>query len=250
MEHWLIRAAAIHPGREALDGFTYAELHEAALAAAGELVAIGIRPGDPVALALPASAEFAAALHGCFLAGAIAVPIDLRLSPEERRRRIGSALVADEALGGPALDQAQPLRPDAEATRMHTSGTTAQPRPVELTFGNWQANALGSALALGLDPGERWLCPLPLAHVGGLSILIRSAIYATTAVVHERFETTTVLDLLMEPETRITLVSLVPTMLARLLDAGLREPPMLRWALLGGGPIAPALLERAAAAGV
>ncbi len=48
----------------------------------------------------------------------------------------------------------------------------------------------------------------------------------------------------------MTLVSLVPTMLARLLDAGLREPPALRWALLGGGPIAPALLERARAAGV
>jgi O-succinylbenzoic acid--CoA ligase len=45
-------------------------------------------------------------------------------------------------------------------------------------------------------------------------------------------------------------VSLVPTMLARLLDAGLQEPPTLRWALLGGGPIAPALLDRAAAAGV
>ena len=54
----------------------------------------------------------------------------------------------------------------------------------------------------------------------------------------------------MNPERRITLVSLVPTMLARLLDAGLERPPTLRWALLGGGPIAPALLERARAARV
>ena len=54
----------------------------------------------------------------------------------------------------------------------------------------------------------------------------------------------------MRQEERITLVSLVPTMLARLLDAGLRRPPALRWALLGGGPIAPALLERARAAEV
>src|SRR6202008_2911666 len=43
-----------------------------------------------------------------------------------------------------------------------------------------------------------------------------------------------------------TMVSLVPTMLARLLDAGLASPPSLRWALLGGGPIAPALVSRAA----
>ena len=66
-------------------------------------------------------------------------------------------------------------------------------RPVELTYGNLLWSALGSAVALGLDPSERWLCALPLSHVGGLSILLRSAIYATTAVVHERFETERVL---------------------------------------------------------
>jgi O-succinylbenzoic acid--CoA ligase len=54
----------------------------------------------------------------------------------------------------------------------------------------------------------------------------------------------------MDPDARVTLVSLVPTMLARLLDAGLREPPTLRRVLLGGGPIAPAVLARAAQAGV
>ena len=105
-------------------------------------------------------------------------------------------------------------------------------------------------MALGLDPAERWLCPMPLTHVGGLSIPIRSAIYATTAVLHGRFDTEAVLNELMDPARRITLVSLVPTMLARLLDAGLGRPPTLRWALLGGGPIAPALLERAERAGV
>jgi O-succinylbenzoic acid--CoA ligase len=105
-------------------------------------------------------------------------------------------------------------------------------------------------VALGLDPAERWLCPMPLTHVGGLSIPIRSAIYATTAVLHGRFDTEAVLSDLMDPARRTTLVSLVPTMLGRLLDAGLQTPPTLRWVLLGGGPIPPALLERAEAAGV
>jgi O-succinylbenzoic acid--CoA ligase len=133
---------------------------------------------------------------------------------------------------------------------MHTSGTTSAPKPVELTYDNFQASALGSAVALGLDPAERWLCPMPLTHVGGLSIPIRSAIYATTAVLHGRFDTERVLNDLMDRERQITLISLVPTMLARLLDAGLERPPTLRWALLGGGPIPPALLQRAEAAGV
>ncbi len=91
---------------------------------------------------------------------------------------------------------------------------------------------------------------MPLTHVGGLSILIRSLIYATTAILHQGFDTEAVLEELMNPERRITMVSLVPTMLARLLDAGLERPPSLRWALVGGGPIAPPLVERAAGAGV
>ncbi len=68
---------------------------------------------------------------------------------------------------------------------MFTSGTTSFPKPVYLTPRNWEANAIGSALALGLDPNERWLCVMPLAHVGGLSILLRSTLYATTVVLHD-----------------------------------------------------------------
>ena len=84
---------------------------------------------------------------------------------------------------------------------------------------------------------------MPLAHVGGLSILLRSAICATTAIVHGRFDPERVLDALTGDEAP-TLVSLVPTTLARLLDAGLREPLALRGALLGGAP-APRRCSRA-----
>jgi O-succinylbenzoic acid--CoA ligase len=157
--------------------------------------------------------------------------------------------VLEELIAGPAAPL-RDLSPSATATVMYTSGTTSGPKEVALSLGNWQANAVGSALALGLDPRERWLCPMPLVHVGGLSIQLRSSIYATTAVLHERFETDAVLAALMEPAERVTLTSLVPTMLSRLLDGGLREPPTLRRVLLGGGPIAPSLLERAGAAGV
>jgi o-succinylbenzoate---CoA ligase len=250
MQHWLPQAAAMHPERASIGEVPYAELLDAALGAAGELRRRDVGPGDRVAIALPAGVEFAAALHGCFLAGAEAVPIDLRLAAHEQAARAGDALLVDAPLAGPPLAEPEPLELDAVATVMHTSGTTSEPRPVALTFGNWLSGALGSAVALGLDPDERWLCPMPLAHVGGLSILIRSTIYRTTAIVHGRFETEAVLAELSDAERRITMVSLVPTMLSRLLEAGWREPPTLRWALLGGGPIPPALLTRAAAAGV
>jgi O-succinylbenzoic acid--CoA ligase len=229
---WLHLAAAKDPDRVAIEGLgrslSYAELSREAIAR-GE----ALRPNERTPLAAADPVEFVISLHGCLLSGAAAVAIDLRLTPAEQAVRARPGAV-----------------PPGTVAVMHTSGTTAAPKAIELTYENFHASALGSAVALGLDPAERWLCPMPLTHVGGLSIPIRSAIYATTAVLHGRFDTGLVLDELMEPERRITLVSLVPTMLSRLLDAGLERPPTLRWALLGGGPIPHALLERAQAAGV
>ncbi len=255
VESWLHRAARMRPEHLALradDGaLTYAELDGAATLAAQRLRALGAGPGDRVAIALPARRAFVETLHGCLRLGAVAVPVDLRLSARERRlRTAGCAAIVGAPLTGLA-DTGTPAALthdlDAPAIVVHTSGTTAGPRAIELTYGNWLWSALGSAAALGSDPADRWLCMLPLAHVGGLSILLRSAIYATTVVLHERFDAEAASD---EIATRATLVSVVPTTLARLLDAGLRHPPALRAALIGGAPITPALLERAEAAGV
>ncbi|MGA9858885.1 MAG: AMP-binding protein [Solirubrobacteraceae bacterium] len=253
MDAWLARAARLRPDRAALIGsgapVSYADLYAQAAAVAGGLRARGIGRGDQVALALP-SEQLVVALHGCLLIGAVAVPVDLRLRESERAARTdGAALVLEQLVSGEPVSP-DPIDPQATATLMFTSGTTAGPKPVPLSYENWLFNALGSALALGLDERETWLCPMPLAHVGGLSIQIRSAIYATTVMLHDRFDTDRALRALMDPDAGVTLVSLVPTMLARLLDAGLCRPPTLRRALLGGGPIAPALLQRARDAGV
>lgn len=260
MEAWLARAARLRGERAALvsasasastsTSLSYDELLARARRVAGALRERGVRAGDGVALAMP-SEPLVVALHACLLIGAVAIPIDLRLRESERAARTQrAALVLDGLPEGPPVPVPDAVDLAAPATLMFTSGTTAGPKPVALTGENWLWNAIGSALALGLDPGERWLCPMPLAHVGGLSIQIRSAIYGTTVLLHERFDAERTLSALMDPAQRVTLVSLVPTMLSRLLDAGLREPPTLRRALLGGGPIPPALLRRAAGAGV
>jgi O-succinylbenzoic acid--CoA ligase len=105
-------------------------------------------------------------------------------------------------------------------------------------------------MRLGIRPDDRWLLPLPLFHVGGLAVLTRSAIYGTTADVHVRFDADAVADALASGH--VTLCSLVPTMLARLLGVwGDRPvPDSFRAILLGGGPIAPHLLQRAGEIGL
>jgi O-succinylbenzoic acid--CoA ligase len=137
--------------------------------------------------------------------------------------------------------------PDGFSTVILTSGTTGRPKPVPLTRANHEASAIASAWNLGVAPEDRWLCCLPLWHVGGLNILVRSAIYGTTAVLHDGFDAERVRE---EIESgRITLVSLVATMLRRLIDAGLSEWPGLRAALVGGGPVPRDLVEWAEGTG-
>ncbi len=269
VDGWLARAAAARPEHPALQTpagvLSYERLHSDARAGAAELEGLGAARGTRVGIALPAGADFARALHACLLLGAPAVPIDLRLSESEQQRaRRGCAIVLDEPLprpeayagahaqsgGGARAGDAARVRHDLDATALvlYTSGTSAEPKEVQLTYGNLLWSALGSAVALGAPVEERWLCVMPLSHMGGLSILVRSSIYATTAVLHEGFELDATLRALREQ--RVSVVSLVATTLQRLLDAGLEHVDGLRCVLLGGGPASASLLAQARAAGV
>lgn len=248
MEPWLLRAERRRPRHEALRAGGRSLDYEALAAAARRVAGALPDEGAWVGLAMAPGADFAVALHACLLRGTPAVPIDARLGPDARARITARcAIVLDTLPEGPPLADFPGHDLDSTAVVMHTSGTSAESRSVELTYGNWLWSALGAHVAMGLRDDERWLCALPLSHVGGLSILVRSAIYGTTAIVHERFEVDRALDALRADA---TVVSLVPTTFARLLDAGLEAPPTLRAALIGGAPIPPPLLERAASANV
>ncbi len=247
VDAWLPRAARAHPERAAVNGLSYAELLRAARESSAALAARGVGPGDRVALAMAAGPDFVVALHATWLLGAVVVPHDLRLTPPERPPVDHVVECLERASTGPgALAATHDL--DAPALVLQTSGTSGTPKLVTLTFGNLLWSALGSAAALGVEPHDSWLCTLPLSHVGGLSIVVRSAISATHALVHPRFDADRALAALAADG--VTLVSLVPTTLQRLLDAGLQAPGALRCALLGGAPAPPELLRRARSAGV
>src|SRR3954447_5318073 len=212
---------------------------------------MGVRVGDRVATTLPPGVDFAALLHALPRLGAVLVPLNTRLSEPERRWQLEDCSprsTVDSPLEGQeaevelrtAVDPAEPQ------TLIYTSGTSGRPKPVVHTYANHRASALASGWNLGVDPDDRWLRVPPLFHVGGLAILIPAAIYVTAAVVHGTFEERAVIEALRDA----SLVSLVPTMLHRLRDAGLAEAPTLRAALLGGGPVPRGLLQWAAATGL
>jgi O-succinylbenzoic acid--CoA ligase len=185
-------------------------------------------------------------MHALPRLGAVFVPLNLR----DPQLSVDVKAVVEEPPAGEEADV--PLRaevdPDEVAVVIHTSGTTARPKPVELTYGNFHASAEASAANLGVEPEDRWLCAMPLFHVGGLSILTRSAIYGTCAVIHERFDAERMRESLESGEA--TLVSVVATMLRRLRAAGLSRAPALRAALVGGGPVPRDLLDWGAEVGL
>jgi O-succinylbenzoic acid--CoA ligase len=241
MDDWLASAARARPDHPAVVAsgvaVTYAQLDECATRAARRLAASGFGAGDRVRVSQPPGIAFAELLHGAPRLGAVFAPLAPAHPPQP-------------AVGPSQADV--PLRSahdrDTVHSVIHTSGTTGEPKPVELTFGNHAASAAASAGALGVDRGDRWLCPLPLHHVGGLGVLVRCAVSHTTAVLHERFDAERVRRTLEAGE--VTLASLVPTMLVRLREAGLRAAPNLRAIALGGGPIPAGLLEWAEDAGI
>jgi len=136
----------------------------------------------------------------------------------------------------------------AELTRsdtaliLFTSGTTSEPKGVRLTLGNLVSSATASAFRLGTVPSDRWLVCLPTYHMGGLAPFVRSALYGTAVVVQRAFEPSETARAMADHD--VAGISLVPTMLKRLVDAGWVPGDALRFVLLGGGPADPELVER------
>src|SRR5215217_3673832 len=245
LDNWLAQRAETCPDRMAViaDGveLTYEELEAEATRAARRLAARGVRRGAGVAVTRRAGLEYVVLIHALMKLGAVLHPLNPGLAPSELEaelERIGPALVVSEADHATMSEADLPLLGehdlDAVNCRILTSGTSGRPRAVGLTYGNHLWSAVGSAFNLGADPADRWLCCLPLYHVAGLEIVMRSVIYGTGAVVHDGFDPGRVAESLERDG--IALASLVTTQLVRLLAAGvdLSRP---RAILVGGGPV-------------
>jgi O-succinylbenzoic acid--CoA ligase len=139
------------------------------------------------------------------------------------------------------------ITPGEAATVMFTSGTSGGPKGVRLTRENWEAAADASMGHLGHGPDDVWLLAMPLHHVAGLSIVLRSAYAGGTVRMLDGFDASGFADVL---HARVTMASMVPTMLARVLEADHGPYVGLHAVLLGGGPIPDALLEQGIEAGL
>jgi O-succinylbenzoic acid--CoA ligase len=257
VRYWARRAAGRVAIRTERESWSYADLEEVVSEAARSLFRGGLHPGAPVSLEARDPLATAVLLHAAHRLKAVAVPLGARLTEAEAERVRSEAGVVERLRGmtlalpdagesSRSADADLGRRPDDPAAICFTSGTSGAPRGVLLTHGNFYAAARASAANLGVHPGDLWLVCLPLHHVGGLSILTRSATYGTAVLLHDGFDAEAVNEAV--DRDGVTLLSLVPPLLQRLIRArgGRPYPPTLRAALIGGGPCPAELLAEAA----
>jgi O-succinylbenzoic acid--CoA ligase len=202
---------------------------------ASRLVAAGVGRGERVVVIEPAGARFAALLHACIRIGAVMVPLPVRAQESERARLADQARPRAIVRGGEIELRQAGVRAVGDLCLLHTSGTMGPPKPVRLTLANHWSSARGCIESIGRRRGDKWLLVLSPHHVGGFAILMRSVLFGQPVVSLPSFQVDGVMAALEEE--RPSLVSLAPSMLTRLLDAGaaelLRGP---RAVIVGGAP--------------
>jgi O-succinylbenzoic acid--CoA ligase len=184
--------------------------------------------------------------------GPAILPVDASL-PARRISQLIDAFqpnaVIDER-GEARLRSESPETDPATAVIIGTSGSTGDPKGVELSAAALSHSARASLARAGARPGERWLLCLPASHVAGLQVLVRSLVGGTVPVIAAEATAITVAE---AADAGCAHVSIVPTQLVRLLGEGGPGAAALaryRCVLVGGAAAGAAVLDEAREAGV
>lgn len=140
--------------------------------------------------------------------------------------------------------------PENIAAILLTSGTTGKPKPAMLSRAALAASAFSNARNIVLTPNDTWLMSISVSRIGGLSILTRSLAARSRIVLFPHFCAENFIRALTEKH--ITLASIVPTMLSKLIEEfpNWKPDPGLRAILLGGSSASPLLLDKASMQGI
>ena len=178
-----------------------------------------------VALDLPGDSDFVAALQRIWDRGDAVLPVDQRLPPAARERLFAAMEPTTHwDTDGEHPRAGRPVE-HGDALVMPTSGSTGDPKGVILTHDAVRASAVASSERIGVRSDDHWLACLPLAHVGGLSVVTKALTLGTRLTVQPGFDPVAVRE---AADSGATLVSLVPTALRRI------DPSWFRCIVLGG----------------
>lgn len=274
--NWIMQRSFLTPNRVGLrfgsESWTFEQLHNISLQYAKKLSTIGLKPFDRVAIIGASTPTLVHIIYGCMQLQIEIVFLNNRLSKAELAYQIEDAevcyILADDSFSELFEGQkmycfsalwhvqedvnfvaAQEWAANQTISIMYTSGTTGFPKGVRQTVENHRMSALGSVLNMGLDEQDTWLCIVPIFHISGFSILMRSLLYGMTVALYEKFDEIAVAKEIAAGT--ITHYSVVAVMLERILtymeQHQLVAHERFKLALAGGGPIPVAFLTRARA---
>lgn len=276
--NWLSQRSFLSGSRMALSfkeqQWTFEEINELALEYAGKLAALGVQQESRVAILAKSNPEFIFVMYGCLHIGCEMVMLNERLATPELAYQIDDSkaefVLADDELQEKVADrnpvlfsairETVPARFDIQPqwdkertiSIMYTSGTTGNPKGVRQTAENHFSSAVSSALNIGISPEDVWLCSVPLFHISGFSILMRSLIYGMGVRLYEKFDAKRSAEEICNGT--VTHMSLVGVMLERVLsnveEASMNASPRFKAILAGGGPIPVAYIQRAERCGI
>ncbi|GLO66989.1 o-succinylbenzoate--CoA ligase [Oceanobacillus kimchii] len=272
--HWLTKRADLSPNKKAIEfedgsSITYLELFHRSQSYAKKLAKLGLQKGDHIAILSTNSVEMIQAVYACSYLGTVVVLLNTKLTLNELNQQLldsdAKMIISSGSFKSKEFAIQQINYRDLESvsekqigitlneeiclddifTMMYTSGTTGFPKAVQQTYGNHWWSATSSVLNLGLHENDKWLIPLPLFHVSGLSTMLKSVIYGMPIYVLEKFDVEKVHDAIMNRN--VTIVSVVTVMVQRLVKrlGNNHYPNCFRCMLLGGGPAPKSLLEEA-----
>lgn len=273
--NWIKQRAYLTPNRIAVsfhdEQWTFHELYEKSVIRAYQLNAYELT-GKRVAILAPSTPALIEVLYACMQAQCEMVLLNGRLSKQELSYQIADAevdmiLVADSEFGKLAPDDrmllfsalsdrepkayeiASEWDDDFALTIMYTSGTTGFPKGVCQTVGNHSASAVSSALNLGLSEQDSWLCTVPIFHISGFSIIVRSLLYGMKIRLYEKFDAKRcAAEIASGSVTKMSVVAVtLENILTQMEEANLTAHKNFTTMLAGGGPVPAAYLHRAQA---
>ena len=249
--------------------FSYLDIAEMVQTYSRSLLRENIQPQDRILIYLPSGVELIEIIFACFEIGAVAAPISPKLTEGERNviiDKIQPKLIItnwnqklpdfpspipvscieelpNASSGCSVIKNDYIYNSDDITAIILTSGTTGIPKAVQLTYGNFEASCNNWNEFLQFQSNDQFLCCLPLHHIGGLAVMLRALMFGFSVNLVSTFEAKLVLDTIIKYP--VSIISLVPTMLKRILDleGGLKAIKSLRWILLGGGPSPEYLLD-------
>lgn len=272
--NWIQQRAYLTPKRIGLSfgeqSWTFKQIEDKAIQIANQFVHFGIESKSRIAILAPSSPELVFIIYGCMLARIEMVLLNNRLTKEELAYQIQDSNVkavicheVDQTKLSSGLnillirdllqDNNNQMKIDSywnevdTISIMYTSGTTGYPKGVRQTLQNHKASAINSVLNIGMTPQDVWICMVPIFHISGFSMLMKSLLYGNEIKLYEKFDVEKSVEQIVAGTA--THMSVVGVTLGRIIDYmeqhHLKAHSNFRLMLAGGSSIPVDYLKRA-----